>query len=51
MGPVRVAARSTTEVNLVVYIPTTVREDSYVLPIEVEPEPRDIISEQGCVAR
>jgi hypothetical protein len=34
-------------VSLVLYIPTTVKLDSYVVPVEVMPEPRDIVPEQG----
>ncbi len=47
VGPVHVPARTQEVVSLVLYIPTTVKLDSYVVPVEVMPEPRDIVPEQG----
>jgi hypothetical protein len=47
VGPVHVPARTQQMVSLVLYIPTTVKLDSYVVPVEVMPEPRDIVPEQG----
>ncbi len=46
VGPFHVPARTRETVNLVLYVPSTVRLDSYVLPIEVVPEPRDMVIEQ-----
>lgn len=47
VGPVTVPARTQESLSLVVYVPTTVKLDSYVLPVEVVPQPRDVIPEQG----
>jgi hypothetical protein len=47
VGPVEVPARSTERIRLLVYVPTTVRLDDYPMPVEVVPEPRDVIPEQG----
>lgn len=46
VGPVHVPAHSQETVTLLVYVPTTVRLDSYIFPVEVVPEPREIIAEQ-----
>ena len=46
VGPFHVPARTRETVNLVLYVPSTVRLDSYVLPIEVVPEPKDMVIEQ-----
>jgi hypothetical protein len=48
-GPIDVPARTEEHVGLVLYVPTTVRLDAYVVPIEVVPEPREIVLEQGGV--
>ncbi|NIU47548.1 MAG: hypothetical protein GWN74_00280, partial [Thermoplasmata archaeon] len=42
-----VPARTQETLGLVVYIPTTVKLDTYVIPIEVVPQPRDLVPEQG----
>jgi hypothetical protein len=47
LGPISVPARTEVELGLVIYVPTTVRLDSYVVPIEVVPQPRDLVPEQG----
>jgi hypothetical protein len=47
LGPVSVPARSERDLALVLYVPTTVRLDSYVIPVEVVPQPRDLLPEQG----
>jgi hypothetical protein len=47
VGPVTVPARTQETMVLVVYVPTTVKLDSYVLPVEVVPQPRDVVPEQG----
>jgi hypothetical protein len=49
VGPIHVPARSEERVRLILYVPTTVRLDSYTVPIEVVPEPKDITPEQGGV--
>jgi len=46
VGPFHVPARTREKVDLVLYVPSTVRLDSYVLPIEVVPEPKEIVIEQ-----
>lgn len=46
VGPFHVPARTRETVNLVLYVPSTVRLDSYVLPIEVVPDPKEIVIEQ-----
>ena len=51
LGPVSVPARTERELALVIYVPTTVRLDSYVVPIEVVPQPRDLVPEQGVGGR
>lgn len=45
VGPFHVPARTRETVRMVLYVPSTVRLDSYVLPIEVVPEPRDMLIE------
>jgi hypothetical protein len=47
VGPVTVPARTQDTLSLVVYVPTTVKLDSYVLPVEVVPQPGDVVPEQG----
>jgi len=47
VGPISVPARTQEVISLILYIPTTIKLDSYVVPIEVVPEPRDVIPEQG----
>jgi hypothetical protein len=47
LGPVSVPARTERELALVLYVPTTVKLDAYVVPIEVVPQPRDLAPEQG----
>jgi hypothetical protein len=51
IGPVSVPAGETRRLTMVVYVPTTVGLDSYVMPIEVAPFPRDIAPERGGEAR
>jgi hypothetical protein len=46
VGPIPVPARSEENLDLVIYVPTTVKLDSYIVPIEVVPEPRDVSQEQ-----
>jgi hypothetical protein len=47
VGPITVPARTQETLAVVVYVPTTVKLDAYVLPVEVVPEPRDMVPEQG----
>ncbi|UCC94113.1 MAG: hypothetical protein JSW25_05485 [Thermoplasmata archaeon] len=47
VGPVGVPARTEHSMDLVVYVPTTVKLDSYMLPLEVVPQPREVLPEQG----
>ncbi len=46
VGPIHIPAGTQQTVHLVLYIPTTVKLDAYVLPVEVVPEQRDLIPEQ-----
>jgi hypothetical protein len=46
VGPVTVPARTSETLAIVIYIPTTVKLDSYVLPLEVVAQPRDLVPEQ-----
>jgi uncharacterized membrane protein len=47
VGPISVPARTQETIPLVLYVPTTVKLDEYVLPVEVVPQPRDVVPEQG----
>jgi hypothetical protein len=47
VGPITVPARSRETVCLVLYVPTTVKLDKYVIPVEIMPQPRDVVPEQG----
>jgi hypothetical protein len=47
VGAVKVTARTQETLSLVLYVPTTVKLDTYVLPVEVVPQPRDVVPEQG----
>lgn len=51
VGPLTVPAKTSETLRLVIYIPTTVRLDKYILPLEVVPQPRDVIPEQGGEGR
>jgi len=47
VGPIIVPATSKARLDLVVYVPTTARLDGYTVPIEVLPEPVDLVPERG----
>jgi hypothetical protein len=46
VGPFHVPAHTQETVKLVLYVPSTVRLDSYVLPIEIVPDPKNMLVEQ-----
>jgi len=45
-GPVMVPAGGSADLELVLYVPTTAKMDRYVLPLEVVPEPGELVPEQ-----
>ena len=47
VGPVIVPVGAKARLDLVVYVPTTARLDGYTVPIEVLPEPVDLVPERG----